>query len=207
MGHVDPTVRTDSEHIEASLVDPQAFTALFQRHAAPVHRYLVKRVGRQDAEDLVGETFATAFRQRGTYDLHRADARPWLFGIATNLSHHYWRSEERRQKRSVIAPSGAITEDHSEGATSAVFFSTQEGLIAQALAQMDEAQLDVLFLVAGPGFTYEEVSAALEIPVGTVRSRLSRSRSQLRELLGSPRQYLDGELPTEPATFTTEGTQ
>ena len=85
MGYADPTVGTDSEHIEASLRDPQAFTELFQRHAAPVHRYLVKRVGWQAAEDLVGETFATAFRQRGTYDLSRADARPWLFGIATNL--------------------------------------------------------------------------------------------------------------------------
>ena len=207
MDHADPTVGTDSEHIEASLLDPQAFTVLFQRHAAPVHRYLVKRVGRQDAEDLVGETFVTAFRQRGTYDLSRADARPWLFGIATNLAHHYWRSEGRRQTRDVAAPSAVVTEDHSDKVTASVFFSSQEGPIAQALAQMDEGHLDVLLLVAGPEFTYEETATALGIAVGTVRSRLSRSRSRLRELLGSSGQYLEGESPTDHASATTEGVQ
>ena len=207
MGHADPVGRTDSEHIEASLLDPQAFTVLFQRHAGPVHRYLVKRVGIEHAEDLVGETFATAFHLRSKYDLSRSDARPWLFGIATNLAHHHWRSNGRRHARDVVATSQTATEDPSEKATSAVFFSSQEGLIAQALAQMDETQLDVLLLVAGPGFTYEEVSAALGIPVGTVRSRLSRARHQLRELLGDSGQYLEGESPTERASAARKGTQ
>ena len=207
MVHADPAGTTDSEHVEASLLDPQAFTVLFERHAGPVYRYLVKRVGPQDAEDLVGETFATAFRLRTKYDLSRPDARPWLFGIATNLAHHHWRSKGRRQTSYVAAAGGIVTEDHSEEATSLVFFSSQEDYIAQALAQMDDAHLDVLLLVAGPGLTYEEVSAALGVPIGTVRSRLSRARHQLRELLGASGQYLDGELPTKQASTTREGTQ
>jgi RNA polymerase sigma-70 factor (ECF subfamily) len=207
MGHGDPPESTDSQQIEASMVHPHAFAALFQRHAGSVHRYLLKRVGPQDAEDLVGETFATAFRSRTSYDLSRPDARPWLFGIATNLAHHYWRTEGRRQKRDTATASGAIPEDHSEEATSNVFFSSQEGLIGQALCQLDDVQLDVLLLIAGPGFTYEEVSVALEIPVGTVRSRLSRARHQLRELLGDSRQYLEGEPPTEQAYIATESKQ
>jgi RNA polymerase sigma-70 factor (ECF subfamily) len=72
---------------------------------------------------------------------------------------------------------------------------------------MDEAHLDVLLLVAGPEFTYEETATALGIAVGTVRSRLSRSRSRLRELLGSSGQYLDGESPTDRASATTNGVQ
>ena len=144
----------------------------------------MKRVGPQDAEDLAGETFVAAFRSRASYDLRRSDARPWLFGIATNLAHHYWRSEGRRKKRDAAIANRAVAKDHYEEAAANVFFSHQEELIAQALSQLDDAHLDVLLLVAGPGFTYEEVSLALEIPVGTVRSRLSRARHQLRELLG-----------------------
>jgi RNA polymerase sigma-70 factor (ECF subfamily) len=67
--------RTDAQHIEASFADPDAFAVLFTRHAVPLQRYVVSRVGRIDAEDLVGETFATAFRARRSYDLasiHRA---------------------------------------------------------------------------------------------------------------------------------------
>jgi RNA polymerase sigma-70 factor (ECF subfamily) len=207
MGHRDSPEGTDSQQIEASLLQPHAFAALFHRHAGSVHRYLVKRVGPQDAEDLVGETFATAFRSRTSYDLSRPDARPWLFGIATNLAHHYWRSEGRRKTRDVATARGAIAEDLSEEATSTAFFSSQEELIAQALARLDDRHLDVLLLVAGPGLTYEEVSLALGIPVGTVRSRLFRARHQLRELLGGSRQYLEGEPLTERASIATEGTQ
>ncbi len=206
MGQGDPLEGTDSQEIEASLVHPHAFAALFQRHSGSVHRYVVKRVGPHDAEDLVGETFATAFRSRTSYDLSRPDARPWLFGIATNLTRHYWRSQGRRQRRDAVAASSIISQDHSEDATSSAFFSSQELAIARALSHLDDAHLDVLLLVAGPGLTYEEVAVALGIPVGTVRSRLSRARQQLRELLGDSWQYLDGESPSERAPIATEGT-
>ena len=206
MSQSDPPESTDSQCIEALLVESHVFAALFQRHSGSVHRYVVKRVGPRDAEDLVGETFATAFRSRTSYDLSRPDARPWLFGIATNLAHHYWRSQGRTQRRAAVAASNAISQDHSEETTSSVFFSSQEEAIARALGHLDDAQLDVLLLVAGPGFTYEEVAVALGIPVGTVRSRLSRARQQLRELLGDSREYLDGESRSERAPLATEGT-
>jgi RNA polymerase sigma-70 factor (ECF subfamily) len=197
--------RTDAQHIEASLEDPDAFTTLFSRHAGSIHRYILKRVGRPDAEDLVGETFVTAFRSRRSYDLSRSDARPWLFGIATNLVRHHWRSEGRRLIREGAATSGvAMCRDHSEELVSNLFFKDQAELIAHALDQVDDAYLDVLLLVAGPGCSYEEVSIALGIPVGTVRSRLSRARRQLRELLGTSGQYLD-EDSSEESSVSTEG--
>ncbi|HEY6474860.1 MAG TPA: RNA polymerase sigma factor, partial [Acidimicrobiales bacterium] len=159
---------TDARQVELSLTDPHAFAALFERHAGSVQRYLVKRVGPDNAEDLLGETFVTAFRVRRAYDLARADARPWLFGIATNHARHFWRSELRRLSGIGAALSdGGTTLDHSDEATSSVFFSTQTGDVAQALAHLDDAHLDVILLIAGPGFTYEEVAEALGIPVGT----------------------------------------
>lgn len=183
---------TDADQVERSLADPDAFSVLFERHAGSVHRYLVRRVGPQNAEDLVGETFSTAFRLRARYDFSRPDSRPWLFGIATNLARHFWRSERRGLARLPHAATAPMQHDHSDEATSRAFFASQEGAVAHALGHLDDAHLDVLLLVAGPGFTYEEVSVALGIPIGTVRSRMSRTRQRLRELLGGSGQYLHG---------------
>ena len=71
------------------------------------------------------------------------------------------------------------------------WFQSRSDVIAHALSQIEVTYLEVLLLVAGPGLSYEEISQALDIPIGTVRSRLARARMQLRELLGSSGQYLD----------------
>lgn len=185
---------SDADQIRESLVDPDAFSRLFDRYGGSVQRYLSRRVGMSAAEDLVGETFAAAFRSRRSYDLGYADARPWLFGIATNLTRHYWRSEGRRLAREAKAshmPLPAVEPDTSDGVAERLFFEALGTPIVEALAQLDPDQHDVVLLLAGPGLSYEEISVALGIPVGTVRSRLSRARRQLRELLGDVGQYLD----------------
>lgn len=205
MNEVGAEPRSDASLIQHSLGSPSSFSVLFERHAGPLHRYLTKRVGPDDAEDLVGETFATAFRTRSSFDLEHADARPWLFGIATNLAHHYWRAEARRMNRdarAALAPTSP--EDPSEDATSRVFFESQLHPIASALGQLHEIHLDVILLAAGPGFSYEEISSALGISLGTVRSRLSRARHQLRESLGDSHRYL-GEPTNEHPGITAEG--
>ncbi|MGW5472535.1 RNA polymerase sigma factor, partial [Streptomyces chartreusis] len=94
------TARADAES-DASVIarsrdEPEAFAALFDRHADAVHRYAARRLGGEVADDLVAETFTTAFQQRHRYDPARgagADARPWLFGIATNLVGRHRRAE------------------------------------------------------------------------------------------------------------------
>ena len=197
---------TDAEVIRSSLTDPESFAAIFERHAAPVHRYLVTRVGRGAAEDLVGDTFATAFRSRSTYELSRPDARPWLFGIATNLARHHWRSEGRREARDARVERGTVmAEDPSDDVAATAWFRSQAAPIARALSQVDAAHLDVLLLVAGPGLSYDEVAQALDIPIGTVRSRLARGRRQLRELLGAPEHYLDGAAHDTTPAISAEG--
>ena len=200
----DQAGSTDAQIVQLSLADPSVFAALFERHASSVHRYLLKRVGPQNAEDLVGETFVAAFRSRTNYDVSSADARPWLFGIATHLIQHYWRSETRRRSREVSSPGDSFSQDHGDEVSQEVFYSSQGSTIAQALAYLDDAHRDVLLLIAGPGFSYEEVSQALGIPIGTVRSRISRTRSRLRELLGESGQYLN---EGQPAAETSAGTK
>jgi RNA polymerase sigma factor (sigma-70 family) len=187
------TLGSDADVIRQSLGDPEAFAAIFERHADSLHRYLAIRTGDRSAEDLVGETFALAFRCRGAFDLTRASAQPWLFGIATNVARHYWRSEVRRAEHDRRSPADTGFEpDFSDLATESVLFEAQSEAISLALAQIDSQYVEVLLLVAGPAFTYDEIAETLDIPLGTVRSRLARARRQLRDLLDVPRQHLDG---------------
>ena len=205
MGGGEPEL-SDAGHIALSLTSPHAFAAALR--AARADRFTgiwSSASAHSNAEDLLGETFVTAFRSRRNYDLRRADARPWLFGIATNHARHFWRSEGRRRSRELGGLGDATAPDHSDEATSQAFFATQEGTVASALAQLDDSHLDVLLLIAGPGLTYEEVSVALGIPIGTVRSRMSRTRQRLRELLGGSWQYVDGDPPTEEIPIGVKG--
>jgi RNA polymerase sigma-70 factor (ECF subfamily) len=87
---------SDAEAIAASLTAPSAFSAVFERHFDVIHRFLRARVGAALAEELATETFVRAFSARDRYDLAYADARPWLFAIATNLVRGQHRAEARR---------------------------------------------------------------------------------------------------------------
>ena len=88
----------DAAVIESSRREPELFAVLFDRHAPHIHRYLARRAGRQIADDLVAETFLAAFAKRDRYDLRYSDARPWLYGIATNLVGQHRRDEVRQYR-------------------------------------------------------------------------------------------------------------
>ena len=90
---------TDADLVAASLREPQRFAPLFDRHARTVHRYVSSRVGRDEVDDVVSETFVVAFRTRARYDPDYENARPWLLGIATNVVRQHRRSEIRRLAR------------------------------------------------------------------------------------------------------------
>src|SRR5262245_51802857 len=86
----------DSAVIAASLEEPARFGALFDRHATVLFRYLVRRVGVDEADELLGEAFRIAFEKRRTFEADRDTALPWLYGIATRLVARHRRSEARR---------------------------------------------------------------------------------------------------------------
>jgi hypothetical protein len=85
----------DATVIRLSRREPEQFTVLFRRHAPHIQRYVMRRLGQDAADDIVAETFLLAFRQRDSYDQTRADARPWLYGIATNLIGRHCRAETK----------------------------------------------------------------------------------------------------------------
>jgi RNA polymerase sigma factor (sigma-70 family) len=175
----------DAAVIESSWREPERFAALFDRHAPHIHRYLARRAGRAVADDLVAETFLAAFAKRHRYDLGHPDARPWLYGIATNLVGQHRRDEARQYRIRQAAPAEPAVPGHADRVAADVTAQAVRAPLAAALAVLPDGDRDVLLLIAWEELTYQEVSRALGIPVGTVRSRLHRARARLRQLLAS----------------------
>ena len=173
----------DAAVIESSWREPERFAVLFDRHAPHIHRYLARRAGREVAGDLVAETFLAAFAKRDRYDLSRADARPWLYGIATNLVGQHRRDEARQYRISQAAVAEPDVRGHAERVAADVTAQAMRPLLDAALAALPAGDRDVLLLIAWEQLTYQEVSQALAIPVGTVRSRLNRARTKVRQAL------------------------
>ncbi len=115
----DPAERADAELADAVLIGesaavPERFAVLFDRHAVALHRYVTRRLGPDAADDVVAETFLRAFQRRSDYDESFPDARPWLYGIATNLIAHQRRGEIRLLRaiaRSGIDPAARPADD------------------------------------------------------------------------------------------------
>ncbi|ROO90176.1 RNA polymerase sigma-70 factor (ECF subfamily) [Actinocorallia herbida] len=175
---------SDAALIVASADRPELFSGLFARHANTLYRHVSRRIGPEAAEDVVAETFLTAFRKRARYNSAYPDARPWLYGIATRLVARHRRDEITRYR--------ALARTHAEFSAPAddervvmdLTATAAGSALAAALAGLATGDRDVLLLVAWADLTYEETARALGIPVGTVRSRLNRARRKTRAALG-----------------------
>ena len=187
----------DAALIAASIDTPVAFAAVFDRHYDFVHRYLARRVGLDMADDLASETFTTAFRVRARFDLAHSDARPWLLGIATNLVRHHRRAEVRRLRAYEHLETEAAVGIDEALVAARVDAAAERPRIARALARIPDGDRDALLLLAWADLTYAEIAIALDIPIGTVRSRVHRARRRLRELLDLSGQSLFADTITE----------
>ena len=184
---------TDAEIIESAANDPSRFALIFDRHFAAIHRYLVRRVDITLADDLAQETFLIAFRRRSSFDRGHVSARPWLFGIAANLLRHQRRRERRQLRAYALSGVPMPLDPGYEAADQRMDADALGARIALALAVLSHRDREVLLLSAWAELSYEEMAEALRVPVGTVRSRLSRARRHLRELLTRNGQLLDEE--------------
>lgn len=156
-----------------------AFEELFELHFDAIYGYLARRVGPDLARDLASETFTRALAARKRFDPVRGEPRAWLHGIAHNLLRRHYRDEERRLR--ALARLGV----REEGGPA------EEPRLAEALGRLSPEERDVLLLFAWADLAYAEIAAALELPVGTVRSRLHRARAHVRAALDRE-EALDG---------------
>lgn len=174
-------VTSDSEIVRSSWDQPAVFAEVYDRHASAVYRYAARRAGIDAADDIMAETFLVSFERRKRFDETYASALPWLLGIATVLIRKH-RGAEARFLRAIAAsgPPATVVDDHEDRLDASL---AVRGL-AGAIRRMPARDRDALLLYAWGDLDYEGVALALDIPVGTVRSRLNRARRVLRQSAG-----------------------
>jgi len=172
---------TDDELVaELRLGASSALGELFDRYADRVYNYCFRRVGSwHQAEDLTSTTFLEVWRSRERAAAYDGTALPWLYGVATNVCRNATRSQ-RRQLRAVDRLPREVAADHAERVAEVVDSERRMAELVDALAQLKDSERDVILLVTWSGLTYEQAASALGVPVGTVRSRLSRARQRLQ---------------------------
>ena len=166
--------------------DAAVFGQLFGCYAQAVYTFCARRTADLAlAEDLTSVTFLEAWRHRDR--VPPADgALPWLLGVANNVVRNARRGQRRHRdflERLPLSSVAPAAEDQ------AVARSLTEAALRSALetiSALPEREQEVVMLVLWSGLTYEEAATSLAIPVGTVRSRLSRARSKLQSALRSP---------------------
>jgi RNA polymerase sigma-70 factor (ECF subfamily) len=170
--------------------DPDAFAALFRRHQTFVYNVAFRRTASWSAaEDVTGVVFLELWRQRGRVEPLGGSIRPWLAGVAANQARHVWRARSRRADAlGRVAGVGAVGRHEPDPADDLADRIDDERAMAALLGRLDalpQAHREVLTLWAWEQLSYDEIAVALAVPVGTVRSRLSRARASLRTLDGT----------------------
>ncbi len=164
--------------------DGSAFGVLFERHAGRIYNYCFRRTADwAQAEDLTSSTFLVAWRSHGRAPLQAESALPLLYGIATNALRNQRRSLRRRREALARLPLERVEEtDLAEDASTRLDDQAAMRQLLRLFARLPGREQDVIALCDWSGLSYEDAAAALDIPIGTVRSRLSRGRRRLREL-------------------------
>lgn len=149
--------------------DGTAFEELYRTHSAGLHAFLRRVVGNhQAAEDVTQETFASIWRHPNGFDPARGTLRSYVFGAGRKRAAEWWRQQK---------PQGEADAEKTEDCK-----AETRSLIGDALARLTAEQQGLLWLREVEGQSYAELAATLEIPVGTVRSRLFAAREALRKI-------------------------
>ncbi|MFJ8749970.1 RNA polymerase sigma factor [Streptomyces sp. NPDC102441] len=174
--------------------DPAALAEAFREHAHAVYRHALWSTGNwATAEDVVSLTYLEAWRSRERLRPEETGSlRPWLLGIATNVLRNTARSARRHQRALARMPRPDTVPDFAEEVTGRLADAEQLAAAKAALEGLRRTEREVFTLCVWGGLDYASAAEALGIPVGTVRSRLSRARARLRDSVGHPAARRDG---------------
>jgi RNA polymerase sigma factor (sigma-70 family) len=183
----------------AAAGEPEAFGLLYERHARAIYNYLFRRCGDWSlAEDLTSVVFLEAYRRRRSVVIAEGKVLPWLYGVATNVVRNQHRSLRRYADALKRVPPPAPVLGIAGEVADRLDAQRRMRAILAVLDRLHESDKDVLALCVWSQLSYEEAAAALGVPVGTVRSRLSRARRRLAELVDAGGHELDA-VTTEEA--------
>jgi RNA polymerase sigma factor (sigma-70 family) len=160
------TGASDADVIEESLRDVGRFGEIFDRHAQAIFRFLGRRIGPDDAGDVLGDVFLAAFEARGRYDGRQPTALPWLYGIASNLlgKHYRQRASELRALERMIGHSAP--DDHADAVSAAADAEVQLRGLAKVLEELPAGEREVLLMFAWEELSYGEIARATSLSHG-----------------------------------------
>ncbi len=157
-----------------------ALGELFDRHADRIYTYCFRRTASwATAEDATSTVFLEAWRSRDRAQAYDDAALPWLYGIATNVCRNLTRSQRRHTAALGRLPRPTHVADPADEVGERVDSERVMARIVGEMAALPERDREVIALVVWSGLSYEQAATALGVPVGTVRSRLSRARARL----------------------------
>ena len=164
--------------------DREAFSMLFERYADSVYNYCFRRSADwASAEDMASSVFVETWRRRRDLEITSESDRllPWLLGVATNLLRGHNRSAARlaRALRRERTSARSHEPDFAEDAVGRVADEQRMQAVHSSIRALPQGEQEALALYAWASLSYQEIAIALDIPVGTVRSRLARARSRL----------------------------
>ncbi|WP_155337271.1 RNA polymerase sigma factor [Acrocarpospora corrugata] len=160
--------------------DAEAFEQLFDEFARSVYGHAFRLTGNQSAaEDVLSLTFLEAWRLRHRIDAGGGSLRPWLLGIATNVARNTRRAARRHDDALARLPRAEQVPDFADEVVGRADDAERLAAVQRAFGTLRRQEQEVFALVVGSGLGYAEAARALDISVGTVRSRLSRARRKL----------------------------
>ncbi len=184
----------------------EAFGILVVRYQERLYPTILRLIGRpEDAEDILQDTFVRAFEKLNQFQ-GDSSFYTWIYRIAVNLALSGYRQRRVRSalpvkgKRQPVSRDDPPDESPDADPTLALERAEREKIVGDALNQLSPEHRAVVILKDFDGHRYEEISTILNIPVGTVRSRLHRARCELRERLQS---LVDLEQPSPPRSSTS----
>ncbi|GII29398.1 hypothetical protein Pmi06nite_28400 [Planotetraspora mira] len=163
--------------------DETAFVVLFREHGTAVYNHCFRLTGDWSvAEDCTSLVFLETWRLREKVEPEGSSLLPWLLGIATNVVHRRRRVARRHQALMERMPAPGLLPDFADEVVGRLEDQEKIAAVRQVLERLPKADRDVLALCAWAGLDYAAAAQALGVPVGTVRSRLSRARRRLEKL-------------------------
>lgn len=181
-----PVVMSFENNVVAEAAEPDAevlFRDLVKEHWSRLHRFIIKNIGhKSDAEDLTQQAFAEAVRSFQSFR-GQSELSTWLYGIAMNLVRNYLSRTPTRKYDFVGDAELEFSASEQPNPEEQMAQTQRLTALAKALEELPPRMREVLLMVAVDELSYEEAAVLLTVPVGTVRSRISRARAALRSKL------------------------
>ena len=182
--------------------DSAAFAELFDEYSDLIYNVAFRRTGSWDvSEEIVSTVFLEAWRQRATVSDYEGSIRPWLLGVALNLIRRFWRQADRQQRASLRLVSNHNHLDHASDVAERLDAEQTMSRILDSLERIPYDQREVIQLWAWEELTYDEIAAVLEVPIGTVKSRLHRARDTLQRTANTVQTPPKSTEPRPPQTL------